>query len=67
MYAYGDNYNPSTGIYIVPYDGLYLIHAMMLGKSYSAAHFIYVDGNEEVFTEGIDSDHDWLSASTSIS
>ncbi len=26
-YDYGDNYNPSTGLYTVPYDGIYLIHA----------------------------------------
>ncbi len=29
-YDYGDNYNNYTGVYTVPYDGHYLIHARVL-------------------------------------
>ena len=30
-YDYSDNYNTSTGIYTVPYDGLYLVHVRING------------------------------------
>ena len=65
-YDDGDNYNPSTGIYTVPYDGLYLIHARVLSSAYNAAHWIKVDGAYATTSSQYDLDYQYQSASTSI-
>ena len=49
-YDYGDNYNPDTGIYTVPYDGLYFVHAQMYGLNYAAHHFIIVDDDKVTYS-----------------
>ena len=57
VYDDGDNYDPSTGIYTVPYDGYYLIHARVYGKvSNDGSHHIMVDGNKKTFTRESDPD-----------
>ena len=66
LYDYGDNYNPATGIYTVPYNGSYLIHARLYGKNNYASHYILVDGDDAVFTDGYDAVQTYPSASTSI-
>ena len=45
VYDYGDNYNPSSGIYTVPLDGLYVIHARLRG--------LYKDAGRESKTMAI--------------
>ena len=65
-YDDGDNYNPSTGIYTVPYDGLYLIHARVLSSAYNAAHWVKVDGVYAATSSQYDLDYQYQSASTSI-
>ncbi len=42
VYDYGNNYNPGTGVYRVPYDGMYLIHARVYGKNNHASHHVMV-------------------------
>ncbi len=65
-YDYGNNYNPSTGIYTVPYDGLYLIHARVYSGDGDALHSINVDGDEITYTREYDPDWTLQAASTSI-
>ena len=65
-YDYGDNYDPSTGIYTVPLDGLYLIHARVYGKNNDADHFIRVDGSIVTYTKRTDPDESFQHASTTI-
>ncbi len=64
-YDYGSNYNTRTGVYRVPYDGLYLIHVRVYGEDYKAHHFIYVDGTPVINTYRYDPDYQWQSSSTS--
>ena len=65
-YDYGNNYNTSTGIYTVPYNGLYLIHARVYGTDKDAGHSITVDGDAVTYTYGHDPDYQDQSASTSV-
>ncbi len=65
-YDYGNNYNTRTGVYIVPYSGLYLIDARVYGFDKQAHHFIRVDGVAVTYTYVYDRDASAQSASTSI-
>ncbi len=65
-YDFGNNYNPATGVYIVPYAGMYLIHARVFGLDNHARHYIMVDGNDVTYTFEYNSDLDPQSSSTSI-
>ncbi len=65
-YDYGDNYNPSTGIYTIPYDGVYLIHARVYGYDMAAHHVISVDGAWVTYTAEYDDYYSNQSASTSV-
>ncbi len=65
-YDYGNNYNTTTGVYRVPTDGLYLVHARVYGLDSRARHMIRVNGDEVTFTQGYDPDSIYHSASTSI-
>ena len=65
-YDYGDNYNPSTGIYTVPYDGQYEIHVRVNGLDFDACHMIRVDGNQVTYTSRYDPDESNQASSTSI-
>ena len=67
VYDYGDNYDPVTGIYTVPYNGLYLIHARVYGWDNWADHYIRVDNDWVTFTRGADpSGYQFQATSTSI-
>ncbi len=65
-YDNGNSYNPATGVYIVPYAGLYLIHARMYGLDKHARHYIKVDGIDVTYTYEYDESNSRQSASTSI-
>ncbi len=65
-YDYGNNYNPSTGIYTVPLDGLYLIHARVYGADNWAAHIIKVDTDGVTYSLAYDPDYIYQQATTSI-
>ncbi len=65
-YDYGNNYNPATGVYTVPRDGLYLIHARVYGRDNYASHYIRVNGNIVTSAAEHDPGHLYQSASTSI-
>ena len=65
-YEYGNNYNPATGVYTVPRDGLYLIHARVYGRDSQASHFIKVDNLQVTHTREYDSSSMDQSGSTSI-
>ncbi len=65
-YDYGNNYNPATGIYTIPYDGMYLVHARVYGRDKDATHFITVDGTAVTYTKGYDPGNIYQFASTSI-
>ncbi len=65
-YDYGDNYNPSTGKYTVPYNGTYLIHARVYGWDNYASHNIMVDGDDVAYTKEYDNDEMAQASSTSI-
>ena len=65
-YDYGNNYNTSTGVYTVPYSGLYLIHVRVYGLNKSATHLIRVDGDTVTYTYEQDPDHRYQTGSTSI-
>ncbi len=64
-FDYGNNYNPATGVYTVPRDGLYLFHARVNGQDNLASHYIKVDGDVVTFTYEYD-EYQYLSASTSV-
>ena len=66
VYDYGDNYNNLTGVYTVPMDGLYLIHARLRGLDKDASHYIRVDGDQATYTTECDPAYDNQSSSTSI-
>ena len=66
VYDYGDNYNPVSGIYTVPHNGSYLIHARVYSGSNSAAHFIRVDGDTMTYTFEYDSGQGVQTSSTSV-
>ncbi len=61
-YDYGNNYNNATGVYMVPYSGMYLIHVRVYGTDNIAHHWIRVDGDTVTYTY----DHSYQSGSTSI-
>ncbi len=65
-YDYGNNYNTTTGVYTVPYDGLYLIHARVYGLDNQASHYIQVNGDAVTYTNEHDPDYSYHTASTSI-
>ncbi len=65
-YDYGNNYDPVTGKYTVRYDGLYLVHARLLGNQYGSQHRIMVDGVEVAYSHESDSSEYLQSSSTSI-
>ncbi len=66
-YDYGNNYNMTTGVYTVPYGGLYLIHARVYGANKIASHHILVDGDYVTYTRGYEPNgYSHQSASTSI-
>ncbi len=56
-YDYGNNYNTATGVYTVPYIGMYLIHARVYGEDKFADHFIRLDGGIITFTREYDPDY----------
>ncbi len=60
------NYNPVTGVYSVPLDGLYLIHVRIYGEDNDATHFIRVNGEEVAITEDYNPNNKLQSSSTSI-
>ncbi len=65
-YDHGNNYDPATGVYKVPYDGIYLVQARVYGFEKNANHCILVDGARATFTaesSGTDKEH---SGTTSI-
>ncbi len=66
VYDYGNNYDPSTGIYTVPYNGLYLIQSHINGLDHSATHYIKVDGEFTTYSRGYDGDYIFEEASTTI-
>ncbi len=66
-FDYGNNYNPATGVYTVPYDGIYLIHARVHSAGGDARHIIMVDGDYVTNTYEYDSSDSYQSASTSVS
>ena len=43
---HGGHYDPTTGIYTVPYDGMYQFHAQMTDNALVAIR-IYVDENDD--------------------
>ncbi len=65
-YDYGNNYNPTTGVYSVPRDGLYVVHARVRGRVKTASHFIMVNGARVTYTREHDPDDQHPSGSTSI-
>ena len=65
-YDYGNNYNPTTGVYTVPRDGLYVVHARVRGRDKTASHFIMVNGTRVTYTREHDPDDEHPSGSTSI-
>ncbi len=65
-YDFGNNYNTRTGVYTVPYSGLYLIHVRVYGRDKDAGHYIRVDGDDVTYTSAYDPDHSSQSGSTSI-
>ena len=65
-YDYGDNYNPATGLYTVPYNGTYLIHARVTGNPYWARHIIRVDGVMVTYTTRHDPVYQYQHGSTSV-
>ena len=65
-YDYSDNYNPSTGLYTVPHDGLYLIHSLVRGTNDQASHYITVDGVQVAYARGYVSGHGPQTASLSV-
>ena len=65
-YNDGNNYNPASGIYTVPRDGFYLVHARVYGHDNMASHYIKVNGVAVTYTKGFDPGHQYQSASTSI-
>ena len=66
VYDYDNNYNPATGVYLVPYDGLYLINAVVSGEDYNAGHSILLDGITATLTYELDPGYPYQSTSTSI-
>ncbi len=65
-YDYGNNYNNRTGVYTVPYSGLYLIHARVYGWDNKAHHYIRVDGESVTYTYKSDPDYNSQAGSTSV-
>ena len=65
VYDYGDNYNTSSGIYTVPYNGSYLIHVRVQGWGLNSVHNIMVDGHALIHTWAYDPGS-WQTSSTSI-
>ncbi len=65
-YDYGNNYNPTTGVYTVPRDGLYVVHARVRGRDNTASHYIRVNGAPATYTREHDPDDEHPSGSTSI-
>ncbi len=66
VYDEGDHYSPSTGVYTVPYDGLYHVHAQVYGVDNWASHTIRVNHNAVTFTRQYDPDSTNQVATTSI-
>ena len=66
VYDYDDNYDPVTGFYTVPLDGLYLLHARVYGSDYLATHSITVDGLDITYTFEHDPAYGSQSSLTSI-
>ncbi len=65
-YDYGNNYNTATGVYSVPYDGLYLIHVRVYGLDNRAHHQIMVNGAAVTYVPLYDPDFVEQAISTSI-
>ena len=67
-YDFGDNYDPATGVYTVPYNGTYLIHARVYSVDYSANHVITVDDDWVTYAEerNIAKDNSNQATSTSV-
>ena len=65
-YDYGNNYNPATGEYTVPTDGLYLVHARVYGGDNGASHYVKVDGVDVTYSQEYDPSYQFQSVSTSI-
>ena len=65
-YDEGDNYDPATGIFTVPYSGLYLVLVRVYSTSYEAHHWIRVDGGGVAYTEHWDPYYAYQHASTSL-
>ena len=64
-----NNYEPSTGVYTVPFSGKYLVQARLYVKSGDADHFINVNGKHVARTPMSDSSEGWYGnvvSSTSV-
>ena len=68
-YDENNNYDPSTGVYTVPFSGKYLVQSRLYVKSGDADHFINVNGKHVARTPKVDSSEGWSGAvvsSTSV-